>query len=112
MARLISPWKAPRQKLVRTFMARSFDPKYFRGAPGQFFDGKAYFAKQRELADEYERYYGGGVIEVQMESEDYRVRFQCFEEQYQATNWLQIAVPRDFLELFNRMTVRRIWHHE
>lgn len=111
MKEIVSLWKAPTGKLARKFTAHGFDPKYFPRDPARNFDGKAYFAKERELAERYEECYGGGVIEVQMFAEDYEAHFQQFEERYQGSSLIQIAVPRDFLAHFNRITVRRIWHH-
>lgn len=111
MPGLISLWKAPTKKLARKFVKSGFHASDFKGGPGQFRDGKAYFAKGRRLAQTYAESFGGGVIEVQMHRDDYKLHFQRFEERYQGGDEIQVPIPRDFLSQFNTMTIRRIWHH-
>ena len=111
MREIVSLWKAPTKKLARKLETAGFKPKFYQGTPGQFPDGKAYFAKTIEFAQTYASCFGKGVIEVQLYQSDYVAFFQQFEQRCSGTSEIEIAIPRDFLGQFNKMTIRRIWHH-
>lgn len=112
MPEIISIWKAPKKKLAAKQLRAGFRRSDFKGAPGQFPNGRAYFAKDRKLAEMYASSYQGGIIEIQMLVVDYKVHFQKFENRYSGSNEIELAIPRDFLKALNKMTIRRIWHHD
>ena len=107
----ISLWKAPTSAFSQEFMLYGFAEKYFRIEPG-IYDGKAYFAKTKTLARDYSWCYGAGIIEVRMKLDDYASHFIDFEQLCPGTVEIEIAIPRERLNLLNRLTLERILHHD
>src|SRR4051812_7255750 len=109
MEGITSLWKAPTRKAARKLAVHGFRRSEFPGTSGEFPDGKAYFAARRELAQTYASAYGAGIIEVQISRREYETHFAKFEEIELASGEVQVAIPRDFLRLLNKLTLRRIW---
>ena len=58
---------------------------------------RAYFALQRELAEEYANCYGDGIIELRIAGADYERFFKAFEQPYQEGKSAQVAIPNSML---------------
>ena len=56
-------------------------------------DGVVHFAKERELAEQYARCYGEGVIEVQVPKDVYDARLLQYEKPYYPGPYTELAIP-------------------
>jgi hypothetical protein len=73
-------------------------------------DGNAYFAKERALAmewhDTYSRSGGGGILEVDIPTDDYKRKWMTYEAPYLSNpKWTELIIPRSqviFLNLYPR----------
>ena len=110
VARMISLWKAPHWGTAQRLLKEGFSPNDYPGFTGEIPDGRAYFALQIELANEYAACYGDGIIEVRLSQSDYERHFQRFDMPYQDTGLSQIVIPKEFLPLLNALTIERVFH--
>jgi hypothetical protein len=95
------PGKAQRQ-LIDGYHAEDFPDKDGDG-------GRAYFAKEKDLADLYNNgSYGAGVIEVQISSDVYEGRLARHESPYQGGPLNELAIPHEDFDVLN--SARRILH--
>jgi hypothetical protein len=111
MAEIVSLWKAPHPGTGKRQADSGFVADDYPGFAGAIPDGRAYFAANRELAEEYAVCYGEGIIEVRLERSDYERFFKQFEEQYQDGRLLQVPIPNWRPALLNARTVERIYHN-
>ncbi len=67
-------------------------------------DGKCYFAapNSRSLAEEYQRYYKDGILEVTMDVEDYDRYFKPIERPYQGRELSELPIPHDLFSILNQ----------
>ena len=111
MNEIVCLWKAPTLEFAEEFALSGFNAKAFKLQP-DIYDGKAYFAISESLAKGDAWCYGGGIIEVRMKRSDYVDHFMSFEQICMGTTEIEVAIPREKLEVFNRLTLQRIWHHD
>ena len=75
-----SIFKAPQPGTARKQLTEGYDPHDF-SLPGG--DNRAYFAKDKGLADEFAQHYGEGVIEIEVPTSVYEGRLKKHEQLYQ-----------------------------
>src|SRR4051812_29388091 len=68
-------YKAPQRGMGKKLLEQGFHPEDF--ATG---DMRAYFAKERKLAEEFAEHYGEGVLDVEMLSDIYDARIKKYEQ--------------------------------
>ncbi|MFF7642384.1 putative T7SS-secreted protein [Streptomyces canus] len=78
------------------------------GADDPYMNGMAYFAKERELAESYAKFYKEGVIEVRMPVADYERYFAKFEHPYEGGPLTELEIPNTDVERLNNYP--REWH--
>jgi RHS repeat-associated protein len=71
-----------------------------KGDPYQ--NGMVYFAKERELAEVYARYYGEGVIEIRIPIADYREKYAQYESSYEGGPLTELEIPNKVVEGLNQ----------
>ena len=96
-------FKAPQRGKGAHLLENGFHPKDF--ADG---DQLAYFAKQRELAEDYARNYGDGILEVDIPKTLYDNRIKPLEKAYLSDPRLtEIPIPHSEFEILNS-AIRRL----
>ena len=106
----VSIWKAPQPgHPVRRWLASGFSPSDFPIDPRnlQAANGHAHFAApgSRPLAEDFNRIYGQGIIEIRMRRSDYDRMFRQFERLYQAGPYRELAIPAGWLPALNAVTI-------
>ena len=101
-------YKAPPRGGGQRMSDSGFRASDYPGRPGEVPDGFAYFANDRELADQFARHYGEGVIEVQIPRAAYLRKFQQFEAPYQGGPLTELPIPARLVEQLNLYP--RTWH--
>ncbi|GAA0466283.1 putative T7SS-secreted protein [Streptomyces sp. NPDC046215] len=105
----VSLYKAPSRGTGQYHHDNGYLEKDFPGGPHDpYADGKAYFAKDRELAENYAKHYGEGVIEVRIPTTEYAQHFQKFEYPYEGGPLTELPIPNKHLEKLNEYP--REWH--
>lgn len=89
-------YKAPQPGKGQKQLREGFDPADF--AEG---DQRAYFARQRELAEEYARHYGDGVLEVEIPKDVYDARIRPHEVPYQGGPQIELPIPHKDFDVLN-----------
>ena len=89
-------FKAPQPGKGQKQLKDGFDPADF--AEG---DQRAYFAKQRELAEEYAKHYGDGVLEVEIPKDVYDARIRPHEVPYQGGPQVELPIPHKDFDVLN-----------
>jgi hypothetical protein len=56
----------------------------------------------RGLAEEYQRYYKDGILEVTIDSAIYAQYFKPLERPYQGGEQVELPVPRDLFPILNQ----------
>ena len=66
------------------WLARAFLRSDFPGSPGGYPDGNAYFAKDRAIAEDFERRegYHDGILSVRIPQRDYDSLWKQYEARY------------------------------
>ena len=86
LERKVTIYKATQKGKGEKILQTGFQPDDFPyNAP--FADGKCYFAapNSRSLAEEYNKYYKDGILEVTIDKEIYEEYFQPLERPYQGS---------------------------
>jgi hypothetical protein len=67
-------------------------------------DGKCYFAApdSRNLAEEYQRYYKDGILEVTIDIAIYNRYFKPLERPYQGSEQVELAIPHALFSILNQ----------
>jgi hypothetical protein len=101
--RTVTIYKATQRGKGRQLAERGFHPSDFPCSPPNA-DGRCYFAApgSRGLAEEYNRYYKDGILEVTIDRETYDQYFQRVEKPYQGGDLYELPVPHDLFELLNQ----------
>ncbi len=73
-------FKAPQPGKGQKLLDEGFDPNDF--PLDELNDGRAYFGKQRQLADKYDDVYGDGVLELEILKDIYDARIRPHEVPY------------------------------
>ncbi|NJK31418.1 MAG: hypothetical protein HC927_02785 [Deltaproteobacteria bacterium] len=79
-------------------------PESFPGEPGEIPDGRAYFGKEREIAEEYSKHgpYEDHIVETRIPTEEYSRHFQQYEQPHSSTPpGTELAIPRDYIDMLN-----------
>jgi hypothetical protein len=96
-------FKAPQPGKGTHQLENGFHPKDFANG-----DQLAYFAKQRELAEDYARNYGDGILEVDIPRTLYDKRIKPLEKAYLSDPSLtEIPIPHSEFEILNS-AIRRL----
>jgi RHS repeat-associated protein len=95
----VSIWKAPQRGKGQRQLEHGYSPTDFCEG-----DRCAYFAKERNLAEEYARHYGEGVIEIRVPKDIYEARIKQYEYPYQGGSHTELAIPHSEFEVLNNST--------
>jgi hypothetical protein len=99
----ITIYKATQKGKGQRLMEQGFQPVDFpENLPHA--DGKCYFAapNSRSLAEEYNRYYKDGILEVTIDLETYAKYFQPLEKPYQGGEQLELPISHDLFPILNQ----------
>jgi intein/homing endonuclease len=99
-------YKAPQHGMGEKLLKEGFRPDDFSDPGG---DNLAYFAKERELAEEYARYYKDGVLEVDIPEDIYNQRIKKHERLYQGGPLTEIPIPHEDFDVLNNANRRLIY---
>ena len=108
----MSIWKAPRSVQVAKscqtvgFVLDDFDDPSCLGLKEY---GFLFFARDRELAERFARYYKAGIIEIVITVDDYE-RLPKIERRFAPGEFFEILVAYSDIGLLNSMSVERKWH--
>jgi hypothetical protein len=70
-------------------------------------DNRAYFARDKGLADEFALHYGEGVIEVVVLVSVYNARLKKHEQPYQDGPQIELPIPHEDFDVLNQ-SVRKL----
>jgi hypothetical protein len=101
----VSIWKAPQKGKGKYQCNQGYWPEDFSEIGG---DDRAYFAKEKSLAQEYARHYGEGVIEVKVLKAVYDNRLKQYEQLYQGGPRTELPIPHSEFDVLNSSEI--IWH--
>ncbi|MFE7115104.1 hypothetical protein ACFU99_06725 [Streptomyces sp. NPDC057654] len=105
----VSLFKAPSRGRGQYHYENGFLERDFPGDPhNPYMDGTAYFAKERELANNYANHYGDGVIEVRIPADKYAEHFKKHEYPYEGGPLTEVTIPNTEVEKLNEYP--RHWH--
>jgi hypothetical protein len=96
-----SIFKAPQPGKAQKQLTEGYHPEDFSSPGG---DNRAYFAKDRGLADEYAQHYGEGVLEVEVPKDVYDARLRKHETPYQGGPRIELPIPHEDFDVLNRST--------
>ncbi|WP_330238533.1 putative T7SS-secreted protein [Streptomyces sp. NBC_00525] len=97
-----SIYKAPQRGQGDIQETVGYRAEDFPGGPHDpYMDGKAYFAKEREIAEKYAKHYGEGIIEIKIPREEYDLRFGQYERPYEGGPLTEIEIPNTSVEDLN-----------
>ena len=93
-------FKAPQPGKGQKLLDDGFDPNDF--PLDELSDGRAYFGKQRQLADKYDDVYGDGVLELEIPKDIYDARIRPHEVPYLSDpNFTELPLPHDVFDILN-----------
>ncbi|WP_274578584.1 MULTISPECIES: RHS repeat-associated core domain-containing protein [unclassified Streptomyces] len=97
-----SIYKAPQRGQGDIQETVGYRAEDFPGGPHDpYMNGKAYFAKEREIAEKYAKHYGEGIIEIKIPREEYDLRFGQYERPYEGGTLTEIEIPNTSVEDLN-----------
>jgi len=103
----VSIWKAPqRGKSMILMLPGGFNNTNFPRSP--YSDGKAYFAKERSLAQQYANHYLEGIIEIRVKKRVYDARLRKHEKLYQGGPLIEVPIPQEDFDVLN--SSKKIYH--
>ncbi|KYC39606.1 hypothetical protein WA1_30140 [Scytonema hofmannii PCC 7110] len=99
----VTIYKAPQKGKGQKFLKDGFQPTDFPYMPPNA-DGKCYFAapNSRSLAEEYNKYYKDGVLEVTIDREIYDEYFKPLEKPYQGGSQIELPIPQSLFPVLNK----------
>lgn len=102
-AQTVTIYKAPQKGKGQNYLKEGFQPSDFPFNPPNA-DGKCYFAapNSRSLAEEYSKYYKGGVLEVTIDKETYDEYFKPLERPYQGGSQIELPIPQSVFPILNK----------
>lgn len=97
----VTIYKAPQKGMGQKLLLKGFQPEDFPRGNG--FDGNAYFAgpNSRNIAEQYARSYGEGILEVRIPKSVYSNTFQHLERPYLGLKGTELAIPRETFPVLN-----------
>ncbi|MGH9223342.1 MAG: hypothetical protein ACRD2W_06060 [Acidimicrobiales bacterium] len=106
----VSIYKAPPSGMGSVWLNRGFRASDFPGSPGGYPDGNAYFAKDRAIAESFERLdgYRDGIIAVHIPRQDYDALWAQYEVRYaSAPGGTELIIPSSVVSGLNGYP--RVW---
>ncbi len=107
----VSLWRASRRGHGADDLVKGYNPAHFPEG-GRYADGRAYFARERWIAEQYagRAGYEDFVTEIRVPRQIYERLFKNFETNYvsRAGVGTQVRIPREFLEALNVFSRRLI----
>jgi len=99
----ITIYKATQKGKGQRLVERGFQPADFPYHPPNA-DGKCYFAapNSRSLAEEYNRYYKDGILEVTIDLKTYDRYFKPLEKPYQGGEQVELSISHDLFSILNQ----------
>ena len=104
----ITLYKAIRKGKGKQFLEYGFQLTDFPYSP-PYFDGNCYFAgpDDRSIAEEFNRNYQGGILEVSVDRATYERYFRSLEYCYDVKDdreRIEVVVPRELLPTLNQFS--------
>ena len=101
----VTIYKAPQRGKGQQLLIEGFLPDNFPYSPPNA-DGKCYFAapNSRSIAEEYNKYYKDGIIEVTIDRETYDVYFRSLERPYQGGAQVELPIPHSLFSILNKFS--------
>jgi hypothetical protein len=95
-------YKATQKGKGQKFVEQGFQADDFPCNPPNA-DGKCYFAapSSRSLAEEYDRYYKDGILEVTINAAIYEQYFKPLEKPYQGGEQFELPIPHELFPILN-----------
>ncbi|NEU76763.1 hypothetical protein PI95_030705 [Hassallia byssoidea VB512170] len=102
-AHTITIYKALQKGKGQRLLKDGFQPADFPYSPPNA-DGKCYFVapNSRSLAEEYNKYYKDGVLEVTIDRKIYDEYFKPLEKPYQGKLQLELPIPQSLFPVLNQ----------
>lgn len=102
-AHTITIYKALQKGKGQRLLKDGFQPADFPYSPPNA-DGKCYFVapNSRSLAEEYNKYYKDGVLEVTIARKIYDEYFKPLEKPYQGGLQLELPIPQSLFPVLNQ----------
>lgn len=99
----VTIYKAPQKGKGQKLLEEGFQPDDFLYSPPNA-DGKCYFAapNSRSLAQEYNKYYKDGILEVTIDQETYDKYFKSLERPYQSGDLIDLPIPQSLFPVLNQ----------
>ena len=99
----VAIYKATQRGKGQQLLKEGFLPDNFPYSPPNA-DGKCYFAapNSRSLAEEYNKYYKDGILEVTIALEAYDDHFRSLERAYQGGAQVELAIPHSLFSILNK----------
>jgi hypothetical protein len=103
IVQFITIYKATQKGKGQIIAELGFNPDDFPCHP-PIADGKCYFAapNSRSLAEEYNRYYKDGILEVTIDAEIYEQYFKPLEKLYQGGEQFELPIPHNLFPILNQ----------
>ncbi len=99
----VTIYKATQKGKKQKLLSEGFLPDDFPYSPPNA-DGKCYFTapNSRSLAEEYNKYYKGGILEVTIDLEVYDDYFRSLERAYQGGVQVELPIPQSLFSILNK----------
>jgi hypothetical protein len=99
----VTIYKAPQKGKGQKLLENGFQVEDFPYSPPNA-DGKCYFAapNSRSLAEEYNKYYKDGILEVTIDGEVYDQYFKLLERPYQGGAQIELPIPQNLFSILNQ----------
>jgi hypothetical protein len=99
----VTIYKAAQRGKGQKIVEQGFLPSDFPSCPPNA-DGKCYFAapNSRSLAEEYQRYYKDGILEVIIDLNTYDLYFRDLEKPYQGGEQFELPIPHELFPILNQ----------
>jgi hypothetical protein len=100
----VTIYKAPQKGKAKELLKKGFQSDDFPYNPPHG-DGKCYFAANdsRSLAQEYNKYYKDGILEVTIDLEAYNKHFKPLEQPYQGGELIELPIPHSLFPVLNQL---------
>lgn len=102
----VTLYKAPQKGKGQKLLKEGFQPDDFPYHP-PYTDGNCYFAgsNDRSIAEEFNRIYNEGVLEILIDQASYSKYFKSLEYRYDekdSCERIEVAVPRNLFPILNQ----------
>ncbi len=105
----VTIYKAPQTGMGQKLLQYGFHSVDFSDPEDPYTQANnaAYFAKERVLAEKYERFYHDGILEVDIKKDIYNARIKQYEKPYEGGPLTEIPIPTKDFDVLNS-AIRRL----